>query len=1220
MLFLRQSTASQEILLGPFVDDTDGKTAETGLSIANTDIKIWAEGATSEFSKTSGGATHIASGRYYAVLDATDTATVGKMEVNVHVSGALPVRREFMVLEEAVYDQLFAASATGYQVPIWSSAGATVSLSATTVATVTNLTNAATSGDLTATMKASINTEADTALSDYGALKPTTAGRTLDVSAGGEAGIDWANVGSPTTTVNLSGTTVKTATDVASALTTVDDFLDTEIAAIKAKTDTIPTWPTNFSTLDIDGSGQVLVGGMDADVIGASQLSSLAIAEIQNGLATASALTTIDDFLDTEVAAIKSVTDKLDTALELDGAVYRLTTNALEQSPSGGGSADWTSDEKTVIRAVLGIPGSGTTPADPSTGILDTIRDSVLAVETDTQDIQSRIPAALVSGRIDASVGAMATNTLTASALATDAVAEIQSGLATAAALTVVDDFLDTEIAAIKAKTDTIPTWPTNFSSLDIDGSGQVLVGGMDADVIGASQLSSLAIAEIQNGLATAAALTTIDDFLDTEIAAIKAKTDNLPSDPADASDIASSFGVVADRFDDIENGMAGISAITDKLDTALELDGAVYRYTVNALEQAPSGGGGSADWTSDERTAIRAILGIPGSGTTPADPSAGILDTIRDSVLTVDDFLDTEVAAIKAKTDTIPNWPANFAALDIDGSGQVVVGGMDADVIGASQLSSLAIAEIQNGLATAAALTVVDDFLDTEVAAIKAVTDKLDTALELDGAVYRYTVNALEQAPSGGGGSTDWTSDERTAIRSILGIPGSGTTPTDPSVGILDTIRDRLPATLVSGRIDASVGAMAANTLTASALATDAVTEIQSGLATASTLATVAGYLDTEIAAILAIAAKLDTMLELDGAVYRLSVNALEQAPAGGGGGGTDWSSDERTAIRSILGIPGSGATPADPTVGILDTIRDSVGSLRYTGTSSTAIVPGPGTFELRANDLSGETGLTVRLYAEGGTAVANGAGGDVLAETASSDGHFTAAIAESLSGRHDYYVYRSGVAIYQGKVFCDGSTWTADAETVFGNVDTGARTVLTTVTAASLAVENATVRVTKGTETHAKQTNASGQATFNLDDGTWTVAITSPNATFAGASLVVDGNETPTYAMTVISVPSSTLPNATTGYLYCYDKTNVIQTDVQVCVQMIAGPGVSGYSYDSPVRKSSSGVDGLVSFTDLVRGATYRIWRGYTGQSDDSATFVVPASGASFALPELL
>ncbi len=36
-----------------------------------------------------------------------------------------------------------------------------------------------------------------------------------------------------------------------------------------------------------------------------------------------------------------------------------------------------------------------------------------------------------------------------------------------------------------------------------------------------------------------AALITTVDDYLDTEIAAIKAKTDNLPSDPADASVVA---------------------------------------------------------------------------------------------------------------------------------------------------------------------------------------------------------------------------------------------------------------------------------------------------------------------------------------------------------------------------------------------------------------------------------------------------------------------------------------------------------------------------------------------------------------------------------------------------------------------------------------------------------------------------------------------------------
>lgn len=40
-------------------------------------------------------------------------------------------------------------------------------------------------------------------------LQPTVAGRTLDVTVGGEAGVDWANVGSPTTTLNLSGTSTK---------------------------------------------------------------------------------------------------------------------------------------------------------------------------------------------------------------------------------------------------------------------------------------------------------------------------------------------------------------------------------------------------------------------------------------------------------------------------------------------------------------------------------------------------------------------------------------------------------------------------------------------------------------------------------------------------------------------------------------------------------------------------------------------------------------------------------------------------------------------------------------------------------------------------------------------------------------------------------------------------------------------------------------------------
>jgi hypothetical protein len=73
------------------------------------------------------------------------------------------------------------------------------------------------------------------------------------------------------------------------------------------------------------------------------------------------------------------------------------------------------------------------------------------------------------------------------------------------------------------------------------------------------------AIADIQAGLATTTQLTTVeskidtlDNYVDTEVAAIKAKTDNLPSDPADASDITAAFTEIKG---------AGWSSSTDTLE-----------------------------------------------------------------------------------------------------------------------------------------------------------------------------------------------------------------------------------------------------------------------------------------------------------------------------------------------------------------------------------------------------------------------------------------------------------------------------------------------------------------------------------------------------------------------------------------------------------------------------------------------------------------------------
>jgi hypothetical protein len=98
-LRLKQSTASQEIPLGYFVDSTDGNTEKTALSIANTDIKLWKSGATTLANKNSGGATHISNGIYYAVLDSTDTNTSQqtiKIENHFSMSNTTRLKRRWL--------------------------------------------------------------------------------------------------------------------------------------------------------------------------------------------------------------------------------------------------------------------------------------------------------------------------------------------------------------------------------------------------------------------------------------------------------------------------------------------------------------------------------------------------------------------------------------------------------------------------------------------------------------------------------------------------------------------------------------------------------------------------------------------------------------------------------------------------------------------------------------------------------------------------------------------------------------------------------------------------------------------------------------------------------------------------------------------------------------------------------------------------------------------
>ena len=125
--WIKQSTAST-IKLGPFLDDTDGKTPETGLTISQADIRLSKNGGTFAQSNNTAGATHNENGYYDVPLNTTDANTLGTLRVAISKSGALPVWQDFMVVPANVWDSMFGSAVLNVNVSTMSSAAVDVIL------------------------------------------------------------------------------------------------------------------------------------------------------------------------------------------------------------------------------------------------------------------------------------------------------------------------------------------------------------------------------------------------------------------------------------------------------------------------------------------------------------------------------------------------------------------------------------------------------------------------------------------------------------------------------------------------------------------------------------------------------------------------------------------------------------------------------------------------------------------------------------------------------------------------------------------------------------------------------------------------------------------------------------------------------------------------------------------------------------------------------------
>lgn len=114
---LRQSTQIK-VVIGPVVAVGDGFTPVTTLSLASADeaeIIKSDSGTVTDISAATFAAITSADGYYNLTLTTSHTDTVGLMTVLINDDSlCLPVKATFQVIEEAVYDALYAASALGY--------------------------------------------------------------------------------------------------------------------------------------------------------------------------------------------------------------------------------------------------------------------------------------------------------------------------------------------------------------------------------------------------------------------------------------------------------------------------------------------------------------------------------------------------------------------------------------------------------------------------------------------------------------------------------------------------------------------------------------------------------------------------------------------------------------------------------------------------------------------------------------------------------------------------------------------------------------------------------------------------------------------------------------------------------------------------------------------------------------------------------------------------
>ena len=569
-MFLKQSTA-YTFRHGPFLDDTDGKTAETGLTISQADVRLSKAGGDFAQKNESSASSHDEIGYYIVVLDATDTNTCGELLVAVHEAGALPVFKTFQGLEETIYDSLFATSAAAFD------ANQRVDVAKIEGSDATDQINAACDtamSDYDAPTKAEMDSAFSTTNGKVDVVDGIVDSILLDTAEIGAAGAGLTDLGGMSTTMKAQ---INTEAD--SALSDYDP-------PTKAELDSGLAGLNDISTAQVNAEVDTALADYDAPTkseldAGFAALNDISTAQVNAEVDTALADIHLDHLLAADYDPASkpgTATALLNELIESDGGVSRFTVNALEQGPSGSGGGDATEAKQDQIIAAVITNAAG---SDISADII-AVKAETATIVADTNELQTDDVPGLISALNNistADVNAQCDLSLADYDAATKA--EMDSAFSTTDALI---STVDTVVDAILVDT----------AEIGAAGAGLTELGGMSTAMkaqVNTEADSALSDydpptkAELDSAHSTTDALiTVVDTVVDSNATKLDTLVADSPGRPAKGVELAG-FPFLLVASSDHVTGKTGATVTATR-----SLDGAAFAACANTATEVGSG------------------------------------------------------------------------------------------------------------------------------------------------------------------------------------------------------------------------------------------------------------------------------------------------------------------------------------------------------------------------------------------------------------------------------------------------------------------------------------------------------------------------------------------------------------------------------------------------------------------------------------------------------